>query len=68
MKVFPSGLHEVHGVAAAGDVDTILELNPHAKEWGRECWAVRAVIENRGGWRCILPEYEVHQVTVRKEL
>lgn len=67
IKTYPSGLREVHGVAAAGELASIAELIPLAEAWGREAACVRAVIESRPGW-AKLPDYEVHQVAVRKEL
>lgn len=69
IKVYPSGLKEVHGVAAAGCLGAIVELIPLAEQWGREAGCVRAVIESRPGWERALPEgWEVHQVAMRKEL
>lgn len=68
LKHYPSGIFELHGVAAAGDLAGIVDLIPLAEEWGREAGAVRAVIESREGWARMLPEYQVHQVSVRKEL
>ena len=68
LKPYPSGIIELHGVAAAGDLAAIVDLIPLAEAWGREAGAVRAVIESREGWARMLPEYEVHQVSVRKEL
>lgn len=68
IKRFPSGLAEVHGVAAAGDLREIVGLIPQAEEWGRQCGCVRAVIESRPGWERMLPDYELHQVAVRKDL
>lgn len=69
VKTYPSGVREVHGVAAAGDLQAIIELIPLAEEWGREHGCVRAVIESRPGWERALPEeWELHQVAMRKEL
>lgn len=68
IKTYPSGVREVHGVAAAGDLREIVGLIPQAEEWGRQCGCVRAVIESRPGWERVLPTYELHQVAVRKEL
>lgn len=68
LKRYPSGLLEVHGVAAAGNLQAIVDLIPLAEQWGRELGAVRAVIESREGWARLLPGYEPHQVAVRKEL
>ena len=68
IKTFPSGVKEVHGVAAAGDLRTIIELIPRAESWGRKHGCTRAVIESRPGWDRALPTYELHQVCLRKDL
>lgn len=69
IRTYPSGLREVHGVAAAGDLAAIIELIPLAVEWGRANGCARAVIESRPGWQRALPkDWEVHQVAMRKEL
>lgn len=68
IRVYPSGVRELHGVAAAGDLHEIAKLIPMAERWGQSLGCVRAVIESRPGWDRVLPGYEVHQVAVRKEL
>lgn len=68
IETYPSGVREVHGIAAAGNLNAIFKLIPMAEEWGREAGCVRAVIESREGWMRALPGYELHQVAVRKEL
>ncbi len=68
IRTYPSGIREVHGLAAAGDLAEILRLIPLAEEWGRAEGCQRAVIESRPGWERILPDYELHQVSVRKDL
>jgi hypothetical protein len=68
IKTYPTGISEVHGVAAVGDLHEIVGLIPLAEAWGREQGCVRAVIESRPGWERVLPDYELHQVSVRKDL
>lgn len=68
IREYPSGAKEVHGVAAAGDLEAIVGLIPFAEQWGREEGCSRAVIESRPGWERVLPDYELHQVSVRKDL
>lgn len=68
IKTYPAGLREVHGIAAAGDLQEIVTLIPHAEEWGRQHGCVRAVIESREGWLRMLPDYCAHTVAARKEL
>lgn len=68
LREYPTGAREVHGVAAVGDLPEIIALIPKAEEWGREEGCVRAVIESRPGWERVLPDYELHQASVRKDL
>ena len=68
IKFYPSGAREVHGVAAAGELQEIVGLIPLALDWGRANGCERAVIESRPGWERMLPDWELHQVSVRKDL
>lgn len=68
VKQYPSGLREVHGLAAAGDVAAITGLIPLAEEWGRALGCSIASIESRPAWAKLLPEYEVEQVRIVKGL
>ena len=68
MKVYPSGLREVHGLAAAGAVENIIELIPLAEAWGRANGCAIASIESRPAWAKLLPGYEVEQVRITKGL
>lgn len=68
IRTYPSGVKEVHGIAAAGDLHEIISLIPFAENWGRDNGCDRAVIESRAGWERALPDYQLHQVSLRKEL
>ena len=71
VKTYPSGLKDVHGVVAAGDIGVIVEeLIPQAEGWGRENGCAGASIASRPGWARELKSkgYEPLQLTVRKEL
>lgn len=71
IKVYPSGLRDVHGLVAAGDMAAIVnDLIPQAEAWGRECGCEGALIESRPGWARVLKDngYETLQVSVRKAL
>jgi hypothetical protein len=68
MKTYPSGLREVHGLAAAGDLETIISLIPLAEAWGRDAGCAIASIESRPGWAKALKDYRVDQVRLVKEL
>lgn len=71
LKTYPSGLRDVHGLVAAGDLHDIVEkLIPQAEAWGRANGCSGALIESRPGWARILKQsgYEPHQLAVRKEL
>ena len=70
LKEYPTGALEVHGLVAAGDLAGILDLIPHAENWGRRVGAIVACIESRPGWAKALAGdgYEPYQLTLRKEL
>lgn len=71
IRTYPGGAREVHGLVAAGSPETIVsELIPRAEEMGRESGCAFGCVESRGAWSRLLKAsgYEVHQVTVRKEL
>jgi hypothetical protein len=68
IKTYPSGIREVHGIAAAGDLQSIKALIPLAEAWGKENGCARAVIDSRPGWERALPDYEIHQVSIRKDI
>lgn len=50
INTFPSGLKEVHGLVAAGDLAAIVALIPNAERWGRERGCVRASIQSSPAW------------------
>ena len=68
LREYPSGLREVHGIAAAGELDSIKELIPMAEAWGRSAGCHVASIESRPEWARVLPDYEVEQVRIVKGL
>lgn len=68
IKQYPSGLREIHGLAAAGDLSHILELIKLAEEYGRHVRCSIASIESREGWAKLLPDYAVEQVRIVREL
>ena len=68
IKEYPTGAKEVHGLIAAGDLQGIVRLIPEAEEWGRSLGCIVAGISSREGWSKVLTGYQVHQVTIQKEL
>lgn len=68
VREYPSGLKELHGLAAAGDVSAILELIEVAEAWGRQRGCAIAAIESRPAWQKLLPGYEPEQVRIVKGL
>lgn len=71
LKSYPTGAMELHGVAATGNMHSIVsELIPRAEQYGREVGCMIASIESRPGWvRALKGDgYEVHQTCIRKEL
>lgn len=71
VRTYPGGMKAAHGLIAAGDLDEIVnDLIPRAEQWGRDKGCAIGLIESRGGWARALKKngYELHQVSVRKEL
>lgn len=69
--VYPTGLREIHGVAATGELKAIrASLIPTAIKWAIENGCVSALIESRRAWEKILKAdgWELHQVSMRKWL
>lgn len=70
-KRYPTGAVDIHGLIAAGELDTIrTTLIPAAVERGRSLNCLAAIISSRPGWAKALKEdgFEVHQVEIRKPL
>lgn len=68
IRIYPTGLREVHGIGAAGNPAAIIELITQAEEWGRESGCTLASIESRPAWARLLPEYETDQIRIVKGL
>ncbi len=71
VRNYPTGNRDIHGLIAAGNLQSIIEvLIPRAEEFGRAHGCIAAVIESREGWSKALRPYgyQTFQVTVRKEL
>ena len=70
IRTYPSGLREVHGLAAAGDVEAIVELIPLAEDWGRANGCALASIESAPAWTRIMKKhgYVTEQVRIAKGL
>lgn len=70
LKSYPTGLHEIHGEAAAGELNEITDLIRRAEDWGRSIGCVAASIASREGWARHLAKdgWQVHQTVLRKEL
>ncbi|MGL5735960.1 MAG: hypothetical protein ACRCYS_13920 [Beijerinckiaceae bacterium] len=67
---YPGGLVELHGMFAAGALESILELIDLACEAGREAGCDVAAISSRPGWGKVLASrgFETEQVRIVKEL
>lgn len=71
VRSYPTGLREIHGEAAVGELrDIVSALIPLAEIYGRECGCAFASIASRPGWSRELKVrgYDVHQVEIRKAL
>lgn len=70
IRPFPSGVLEVHGFFAAGDIEAIRDLIPLAEHWGRMCGATRASISSHPAWARVMRDdgYAPSQLTIVKDL
>lgn len=70
LKRYPSGVYEIHGEAAAGELSEIKRLIEAAVEWGRGVGCQLASIASRSGWVRALKDdgWAIHQTELRKEL
>lgn len=69
VKSYPTGALELHGMAAVGNLRSIVtDLIPQAEIIGRELGCIVAVIESRPAWSRVMKDFTVHQVHIRKDL
>lgn len=71
IRTYPGGAREVHGLVAAGDLETIIgELIPAAEAFGAENGCGFGCVASHPAWSKLLKSsgYRVHQMTLRKEL
>lgn len=71
LESYPTGAMDIHGMLAAGKLETIVDkLIPAALEYGRRLGCIGGLIESREGWSKLLSKsgWETHQTTLRKAL
>jgi hypothetical protein len=70
LKVYPTGLCDIHGLVAAGELAGIVDLIEKIEVWAKARGCSGAIIESRPGWQKVLKSkrYDPHQIAVRKEL
>lgn len=71
IRNYPGGAREVHGLVAAGNIKTIVDVViPAVEAFGREHGCRWACCESKAAWsRLLKPSgYQTFQVTLRKEL
>ena len=57
IRVYPSGVKEVHGLVAAGELAAIIALVPLAEAWGRKKGCTRATIQSSPAWGRLMVQY-----------
>jgi hypothetical protein len=67
---YPTGAQDIHGLVAAGALESILPLITEAEEWAIEQGCIGAEIASRPAWAKVLEPhgYRLHQVTIKKDL
>lgn len=71
IRTYPTGLMELEGQAATGNLATIVgDLISTAEQYARQVGCSLASISSRPGWERVMRQYgyELHQVTIRKAL
>ena len=71
IHVYPTGLKEVHGEAAVGELKEIVSSTiPQAEVWARSQDCTLASIQSRPGWIKMMKHsgYDLHQSCIRKVL
>lgn len=71
VKTYPSGLKELQGELAVGNIrDIVSDLIPRAEAFGKEIGCSVAVIQSREGWKSAMRDhgYKLHQTAIRKFL
>lgn len=70
VKAYPAGATELHGLAAAGELDGILALIEEAEKWGARAGITFACISSRPAWARVLKNkgYAVKRVELAKDL
>lgn len=70
LRNYPTGVHDLHFLVAAGDLDEVIStLRPAAERWARDLGCIGAVVESREGWAKALKAegYRPFQLKVRKD-
>lgn len=70
VKQYPAGATELHGLVAAGELNSILDLIEQAEAWGTAAGITFACIASRPAWKRVLKQrgYAEHQTVLQKEL
>lgn len=71
IKTYPTGAKEVHGVAACGELASIVnDIIPRVEQYGREQGCEIFGIESRIGWSRVMKDhgFEHYQTCIRKDL
>lgn len=69
LKAYPTGAFELHGMAAAGELNDLLSSTiPQSEKWAKELGAICAVIDSRPGWGKVMKShgYDLYQTAIRK--
>lgn len=70
VKQYPAGATELHGLVAAGELDSILPLIDEATAWAKDSGITFACIASRPAWKRVLETrgFQLYQMELRKEL
>jgi hypothetical protein len=68
IQTYETGLREIRGWLAAGDIHEIKAFIPHLEAWGRMAGCKRAAITGRRGWLRAFDDYRDVATIMVKEL
>jgi hypothetical protein len=68
VDTYPTGLKEIRGWLAGGDLDEIVGIVPQIEQWGKSQGCTRAVIHGRRGWLRAFDGYREAAITMVKEI
>jgi hypothetical protein len=65
---YPTGRRELRGWLAGGDLNEIVDAEPHVAQWAKDAGCVSILLTGRRGWRRAFKGYHEAATFLRREL